>query len=59
MFTLETERLQGKISEAEYVEHRVALEQVLRRVLGRATGVVATESEPMAADLAARSGLKG
>ena len=60
LFSLETERLQGKISEAEYAEHKVALEQVLRRVLNRGgEGSKTTKIEPMAADLAARSGLKG
>ncbi len=61
MFALETERLQGKISEAEYAEHKLALEQVLRRVLGRsagAGGAATVKPEPMAADLVARSGLK-
>ncbi len=60
LFSLETERLQGKISEAEYAEHKVALEQVLRRVLNRGgEGSKTVKAEPMAADLAARSGLKG
>ena len=58
MFTLETDRLQGKISEAEYAEHKLALEQVLRRVLGRNASPVMAKVEPMAADLVARSGLK-
>ena len=58
LFALETERLQGKISEGEYTEHKTALEQVLRRVLNRGTGASAAKAEPMAADLAARSGLK-
>ncbi len=59
LFTLETERLQSKITEAEYMEHKVALEQVLRRVLHRSAGAVASvKAEPMAADLAARSGLQ-
>lgn len=58
LFTLETERLQGKITDAEYAEHKLALEQVLRRVLGRNSGADA-KVEAMAPDLAARSGLKG
>ena len=35
LFSLETERLEGKISEAEYLEHKAALEVVLRRALAR------------------------
>jgi len=35
LFVLETERLEGKLSEAEYAEQKAALEQVLRRALGR------------------------
>lgn len=35
LFVLETERLEGKLSEVEYAEHRAALEQVLRRALAR------------------------
>ena len=60
LFTLETERLEGKITEAEYAEHKLALEQVLRRVLGRkpGAGAAATKVEAIAPDLAARSGLK-
>ena len=57
LFTLETERLQGKITDEEYAEHKRALEQVLRRVLGRSSGSNA-KVETMAPDLAARSGLK-
>ena len=54
LFQLETERLQGHITDAEYTEHKVALDRVLRRVLQR------TPAAPHAAlsrDLAARSGL--
>ena len=58
LFTLETERLQGKISEGEYAEHKTALEQVLRRVLNRGGSADVVRAEPMAADLVARSGLK-
>jgi hypothetical protein len=36
MFTLETERLQSQIPEAEYREQKAALELVLRRALARA-----------------------
>jgi hypothetical protein len=35
LFALETERLEGKISEGEYAEHKAALETLLRRALAR------------------------
>jgi hypothetical protein len=35
LFTLETERLEGKLSESEYAEQKAALEQVLKRALAR------------------------
>lgn len=35
LFALETDRLQGRISEAEYIEQKAALEVVLRRSLAR------------------------
>jgi hypothetical protein len=35
LFTLETERLEGKLSEAEYAEQKAALEMVLKRALSR------------------------
>jgi hypothetical protein len=35
LFALETDRLQGRLSESEYVEQKAALEVVLRRALGR------------------------
>jgi hypothetical protein len=35
LFSLETERLEGKLSEAEYAEQKAALEQVLKRALAR------------------------
>ncbi len=35
LFALETDRLQGRVSEPEYVEQKAALEVVLRRALGR------------------------
>ncbi len=35
LFSLETDRLQGRMTEAEYAEHKAALEVVLRRVLAR------------------------
>jgi len=37
LFTLETERLEGKLSEQEYAEQKAALEIVLRRALSRQT----------------------
>lgn len=35
LFALETDHLQGRVTEAEYAEHKAALEAVLRRVLAR------------------------
>ncbi len=35
LFSLETDRLQGRVTEGEYQEHKAALEVVLRRVLAR------------------------
>jgi hypothetical protein len=35
LFALETDRLQGQLSESEYVEQKAALEVVLRRALLR------------------------
>jgi hypothetical protein len=35
LFALETERLEGKLTEAEYAEQKAALEQVLKRALSR------------------------
>jgi len=35
LFSLETDRLQGRLSESEYVEQKAALELVLRRALLR------------------------
>jgi hypothetical protein len=37
MFALETDRLQGRISETEYAEQKAALELILRRALKRGT----------------------
>jgi len=37
LFALETERLEGKLSEQEYAEQKTALETVLRRALSRQT----------------------
>lgn len=36
LFVLETERLEGKLSDEEYAEHKAALEKVLRRALKKA-----------------------
>jgi hypothetical protein len=35
IFTLETDRLSGKLSEADYAEHRAALEIILKRAINR------------------------
>ncbi len=35
LFALETDKLQGRLSESEYLEQKAALEVVLRRALGR------------------------
>ena len=35
LFSVETERLEGKLSEAQYGEVRAALEVVMRRALSR------------------------
>ncbi|MGB7137215.1 MAG: hypothetical protein WBD46_18155, partial [Acidobacteriaceae bacterium] len=35
LFQLETERLEGKITDAEYAEHKAALETLLKRALAR------------------------
>jgi hypothetical protein len=35
LFTLETDRLQGRLTESEFVEQKAALEVVLRRALAR------------------------
>ncbi|WP_026441706.1 carboxypeptidase-like regulatory domain-containing protein [Pseudacidobacterium ailaaui] len=37
LFVLETERLEGKLSDSEYAEQKAALETVLRRALARQT----------------------
>jgi 5-hydroxyisourate hydrolase-like protein (transthyretin family) len=37
LFALETERLEGRLGEAQYIEQRAALDIVLRRALGRRT----------------------
>jgi hypothetical protein len=40
LFALETERLEGKLSEQEYAEQKAALEMVLRRALSRQATVL-------------------
>jgi len=40
LFALETDRLQGRLNENEYLEQKAALEVVLRRALGRSERVV-------------------
>jgi hypothetical protein len=41
LFAIETERLQGKLSDEQYVELKAALETVLRRALARTEGLSA------------------
>ncbi len=69
LFHLETEHLQGHVTDSDYAEHKVALERVLRRVLSRnatpppsggpstSTTPADPAQTPLAPDLAARSGL--
>jgi hypothetical protein len=40
MFSLETDRLEGRVSEAEYTQLKAAFDLVLRRALSRTTRVV-------------------
>lgn len=49
LFALETERLQGHLSEEEYVQARAAFDLILRRTLGRTRA-----TQPHAADNAAK-----
>jgi hypothetical protein len=35
LFTLETDRLTGRLDETEYAEHKAALETILKRALKR------------------------
>jgi hypothetical protein len=44
LFEIETDRLSGKLSEAQYGEQKAALEVVLRRALARAGDSRAGES---------------
>jgi hypothetical protein len=44
LFALETDRLQGRLSESEYAEQKAALEVVLRRALGRGERAVETSN---------------
>ena len=46
LFSLETDRLQGLVTEGEYREHKAALETVLRRVLARSGGAVIDPAPP-------------
>lgn len=59
LFELETDRLQGHVSESEYAEHKAALEQVLKRALKRGSGAnnAPAHAVDLAPDLAASSGL--
>ncbi|SEF51691.1 hypothetical protein SAMN05421819_0269 [Bryocella elongata] len=45
LFALETERLQKHISEDEYLEHKAALEAVLRRALNRSSNAAAGQPD--------------
>ena len=40
MFTLETDRLEGRVTEAEYTQLKAAFDLVLRRALARTVRVV-------------------
>jgi 5-hydroxyisourate hydrolase-like protein (transthyretin family) len=44
LFTLETDKLQGRLTESEYVEQKAALEVVLRRALARGERAVETSN---------------
>jgi 5-hydroxyisourate hydrolase-like protein (transthyretin family) len=44
LFALETDRLQGRLSESEYAEQKAALEVVLRRALARGEGADRTSN---------------
>jgi len=48
LFVLESDRLQGRLSEAEYAEQKTALEVVLRRALARSerTATASNVAEP-------------
>ncbi len=58
LFALETERLEGKITDAEYAEHKAALEVLLKRALAREVRseirVGNSEREPRRLSVAAR-----
>lgn len=47
LFTLESDRLEGKLSDSEYAEHKAALEQVLRRALARQGSEKAISGNPV------------
>ncbi len=46
LFSVETDRLQGKLSEADYLEQKSALEVVLRRALRRSNPVTSPHPQP-------------
>jgi len=45
LFVLETDRLAGRLSEAEYAEHKAAFDVVLRRALARSEASPAASNE--------------
>jgi hypothetical protein len=45
LFVLETDRLAGRLSEAEYAEHKAAFDVVLRRALARSEAAPAASNE--------------
>jgi 5-hydroxyisourate hydrolase-like protein (transthyretin family) len=45
LFALETDRLAGKLSEAQYAEHKAAFDVVLRRALARSEAAPAASTE--------------
>ena len=47
LFVLETDRLAGRLSEAEYAEHKAAFDVVLRRALARSEAAPAASNERM------------
>ena len=48
LFSLETERLQGKISDADYLQQKAAIELILRRALQRATHPASSDASATA-----------
>ena len=45
LFVLETDRLAGRLSEAEYAEHKAAFDVVLRRALARSEASLGASNE--------------